>query len=208
VLASRPLLGYRTVDLLSAAMLGLAFGVVFWAWGFLYEAPSGLLSAVFPPIAAVTYSPWLIAGVVGGLLIRRPGAALLTEMVAASVEPLIGSQFGWLTLLSGFLQGMGVELVLALFAWRSFGPRVAMLAGALAATLEVVFFEWYLYVPDYTWTWKLVYLASFAVSGALVAGLGGWAIVRALVRTGAVNAMPAGQEHLDREVHQETEPPR
>ncbi|MGH8965868.1 MAG: ECF transporter S component, partial [Actinomycetes bacterium] len=36
-LASRPLMAYRTVDLVSAAMLGVAFGVVFWAWGKLYE---------------------------------------------------------------------------------------------------------------------------------------------------------------------------
>jgi energy-coupling factor transport system substrate-specific component len=32
------------------------------------------------------------------------------------------------------------------------------------------------------------------VSGALIAGVGGWFLVRALARTGALNAFPPGQE--------------
>lgn len=198
VLASRPLLDYRTVDLVSAAMLGVAFGVVFWAWGLAYNAPSAAIGAVFPPLTALLAGPWLLAGVVSGFLIRRPGAALMAEVVAASVSALIGSQWGWTTLVSGVVQGLGVEVALALFAWRKFGPAVAVLAGVLAATFEVVFFEWWVWVADFTWVWKLAYLGAFAVSGAVVAGLGGLALVRALAKLGAVNAMPPGQEELER----------
>ena len=50
-------------------------------------------------------------------------------------------------------------------------------------------------------TTLLVYLGTFALSGAIVAGLGGFAVVRALARLGAVNAMPAGQEELERSAH-------
>lgn len=198
VLASRPLLAFRTVDLVSAAMLGVAFGVVFWAWGLVYNAPSEAMGAVFAPLSGLWYSPWLLAGVVGGLLVRRPGAALITEVVAASVSALIGSQWGWLVLASGLLQGLGVELALALFAWKRFGPGAAMLAGFLAATFEVVFLEWHLYYADWTWTFKLAFLGFFGISGAVVAGLGGLALVRALARTGAVDAMPPGQEAAER----------
>lgn len=197
VTASRPLLKYRTVDLVTAAMLGVAFGVVFWAWQFLYEAPSTAMGAVFAPMAGLWYSPWLVAGVVGGLLIRRPGAALTTEVIAAVVSALLGSQWGWLVLASGVLQGLGVEVALALFAYRRFGPLVAMLGGFLAATFESVL-EWYLYYADWTWTFKIAFVGFFGVSGAVVAGLGGLAIVRALARVGAVNALPAGQEELER----------
>jgi energy-coupling factor transport system substrate-specific component len=197
VLATRPLLRYRTIDLVSAAMLGVAFGVVFWAWGLVYNGPSEAMGAIFAPMAGLWYSPWLIAGVVGGVLIRRPGAALITEVVAATVSALIGTQWGWLVLASGVLQGLGVELALALFAWKRFGPGVAMLAGFLSATFEV-FLEWNLYYADWSWTYKLAYLGFFGVSGAVVAGLGGLALVRALARAGAVNAMPPGQEELER----------
>lgn len=198
VLASRPLLQFRTVDLVTAAMLGVAFGVVFWLWDLVYNAPSEAMGALFAPLAGLWYSPWLLAGVVGGLLIRRPGAALITELVAASVEALIGSQWGWSTLISGTLQGLGVEIVLALFLWRRFGPVTAMLAGFAAAAFETVFYEWHLYYADFSWGFKFAYLGIFGLSGAVVAGLGGLAIVRALAKTGAVNAMPPGQEELDR----------
>jgi len=186
------------VDLVSAAMLGVAFGVVFWAWALIYNAPAEAMGAVFAPLAGLWYSPWLLAGVVGGLLIRRPGAALTTEVMAAVVSALIGSQWGWLVLASGLLQGLGVEIAFALFAWKRFGPMTAMLGGLLAATLEVVFLEWHLYYADWSWSFKLAYLALFGLSGAVVAGLGGLAIVRSLAKAGAVDAMPPGQEELDR----------
>lgn len=201
VLAKRPLLAFRTIDLVSAAMLGVAFGVVFWAWNLVYAATSGPVGAALAPLTAILAGPWLLAGVVGGLLIRRPGAALMTEMVAASVSALIGNEWGWTTVVSGLMQGLGVEVALAIFAWRSFGPGVAMLAGALAATFEVVFYEWHTWLADFAWTFKFAYLIFFVISGALVAGLGGLAIVRALARTGAVNAMPPGQEALERSAH-------
>jgi energy-coupling factor transport system substrate-specific component len=44
---------------------------------------------------------------------------------------------------------------------------------------------------------KLVYLGAMAVSGAVLAGLVGWLLVRALARAGALSAFPAGQEHRE-----------
>ena len=198
VLASRPLLAFRTVDLVSAAMLGVAFGVVFWAWNLIYAVTSGPVGALLAPMTSILGGPWLLAGVVGGLLIRRPGAALMTELVAASVSALMGNEWGWTTVISGLMQGLGVEVALAFFAWKKFGPIVAMLAGVLAATFEVVFYEWHTWLADFDLPFKLAYLGFFAISGAVVAGLGGLALVRALAKLGAVNAMPAGQEKLER----------
>jgi energy-coupling factor transport system substrate-specific component len=198
VLATRPLLAYRTVDLVTATMLGVAFGVVFWAWNLIYRGASAPFDALLPPLTALLAGPWLLAGVVAGLVVRRPGAALLAEMVAASVSALIGNEWGWTTVVSGFWQGMGVEVALAIFMWRRFGPSTAILAGVLAAAFEVVFYEWRVWVADYTWEWKFVYLGAFALSGAVIAGLGGLALVRGLARVGAINAMPPGQEEIER----------
>ena len=130
ILASRPLLGWRTVDLLTVAFLGAAFGIAYWAWSLAYSAPSNALMAVFPPLGGVVNAPWLMAGVVGGLVIRRPGAALLCEVIAAVVEMLPGSTWGAATLVSGILQGAGAELAFLLLAYGSFGIGAAMLAGA------------------------------------------------------------------------------
>ncbi|MEZ0164911.1 ECF transporter S component [Kineococcus sp. LSe6-4] len=184
---------WRTVDLLTAAVLGVAFGVVFWGWGILYTALSPLFAAV-PFVQSILSGVWLLPAVVAALVVRRPGAALLAEMTAASVEALMGSHWSTGVLVSGAIQGIGVELAVALFAWRRRGPGVAVLGGVLAAVLEGVYELFAYYAGAWALGFQVLYVACFAVSGALVAGLGGWALVRALARTGALSAFPAGRE--------------
>jgi energy-coupling factor transport system permease protein len=184
------LLRYRSVDLLTAVMIGVAFGVVFWGWDRLYVSVSSLSAFIaYPPSSGVLGGVWLMAAVVGGLVVRRPGAALLAELVAATVEYLLpgSGPWGFSILVSGALQGLGMEIALALWAYRRSGPIVALVGGALSAAAEVVY-EWWVYYTDWSWTYKFAYLGFFAVSGALVAGLGGWALVRALRAAGALDA--------------------
>jgi energy-coupling factor transport system substrate-specific component len=186
---------WRTVDLVTAAVLGVAFGVVFWGWGVVYTALTPLFLTV-PFVQSILSGVWLLPAVVAALVVRRPGAALLAEMVAATVEALLGSHWGFSTLISGAIQGVGVELAVALFAWRRFGPAVAVLGGVLAALLEGVYelFAYY-YVEVWSLGLQVLYVACFVVSGAVVAGLGGWQIVRGLARSGALGAFAAGREH-------------
>ena len=194
ILATRPLMGWRGVDLITAAMLAVAFGVMFWGFDtFIYPILS-TLAAGFPPAGELMLGVWLIPAVVGALVIRRPGAALFTELVAANVELFLGNKWGAAVLLSAVLQGLGVELALALFRYRRFGLVVAVLGGVLAATFEITLYEWHSYVAEYSAAWKAIYLAAGMISGAIIAGVGGWALVRALARTGALNAFPPGQE--------------
>jgi energy-coupling factor transport system substrate-specific component len=71
---------------------------------------------------------------------------------------------------------------------------VAVLGGVLAAVFEIVFYEWHSYVAEFSVAWKVIYLVCGMVSGAVIAGVGGWALVRGLARAGALNAFPPGQE--------------
>jgi energy-coupling factor transport system substrate-specific component len=200
VLAARPLMRWRGVDLITAAMLAVAFGVVFWGFDtFIYPVLS-LATANFPPAGELMLGVWLIPAVVGALVIRRPGAALFTELVAANVELFLGNKWGAAVLLSGVLQGLGVELVMALFRHRRYGVVVAALGGVFSAVFEIVLYEWQSYVADFSGAWKAVYLGCGMVSGAVIAGVGGWLLVRALARTGALNAFPPGQEVRESQV--------
>jgi energy-coupling factor transport system substrate-specific component len=177
------------------ATLGVAFGVIYWGWGKVYDAVEKPLFLVYPPSGALTYGLWIVAGVVGMLIVRKPGAALATELVAAAVSTLVlgGTQWGWTVLASGFFEGLGVELVFLLLAYRKFGVVVAMIGGALAGVLEAGY-EATNYIVAYSFADKLAYAGFFAVSGAVVAGLGGWLLVRALGRAGVLDAFPAGRE--------------
>ena len=186
---------WRTIDLVTTAMIGVAFGVAYWGWSFAYEGLSTAFNA-YQPASGVLAGPWLIAGVVGGLIIRKPGAALLAELIAANVEYLIGNEWGASTMVSGLLEGLGVEVVLAVFLYRRFGVVIAALGAIVAAVAESVY-EWSAYFDYWDRTEQLVYMGCFAASGAVVAGVGGWLLVRALAETGALDAFAAGREYRE-----------
>ncbi len=188
----------RTIDLVTIATLGVAFGVVFWGWGKLYALVDIAVKLGFPPAAGLMGGGWLIAGVVGGLIVRRPGAALLTELIAAIVSAVVlgGTEWGASVLVSGLLQGLGAELVLLLVAYRSFTPVVAMAAGALAGVFEA-FYEWSAWYSDWDLGYRLAHLGFFALSGAVIAGIGGWVLVRALAQAGVLDAFAPGREAVD-----------
>ena len=190
---------WHSVDLVTTAILGVALGVAFWGWDLLlYPAVSALLNTAFPPLASLTLGVWVLPAVVGGFVVRRPGAALLCEIVAATVEALLGNQWGLNVMISGALQALGVEIILAVFLWRGFRLGVAVLAGVLSAILELCCWEWWVYQGEYTVSMKLVALGCAVISCSAISGLGGWGLVRAMAATGALNAFPAGREHLIR----------
>jgi len=135
---------------------------------------------------------WLIAGVLGGLIIRKPGAALYCEVLAAAVSGVLGTQFGLSVLLSGAIQGLGAELVFLLFLYRKFTLPVALLAG-LGSGLFLGASESILYMPEWALQWQALYTVFAGVSGLVLAGLLSWLAVRALAKTGVLSAFASGR---------------
>jgi energy-coupling factor transport system substrate-specific component len=183
--------GWRVVDIVVAAVLGVVFGVVFWQWGVL-TLPLFPLAGVNPPAYLVS-GVWLIPAVLAMLLIRKPGAALFSEAVAGAVSAFLGSIWGLDTVLSGVAQGAGAELVFALFAYRSFGLPVAALASIGAAVGEWVHDMWF-YWAEVAFDVQLAYGFFMLISAVGFAGIGSWLLVRALARTGVLSAFPSGRE--------------
>ncbi|UWF77368.1 MULTISPECIES: ECF transporter S component [Microbacterium] len=192
---------WRVVDIVVASVLGVAIGLVFWVWNTIGYAWFTAADGLTPGLGGIAVGIWLLGGVVGGLVIRKPGAALLVELVAAIVSMLIGNVWGVSTVLSGLVQGLGAELVFAAFLYRRFGLPVAMLAGVGAAVAAWVFELFYGSSPNILKTaeFNAIYLGTLVVSGAVLAGVVGWLLVRALAGTGALGRFAAGRE-LRREV--------
>lgn len=187
-------LRWRVVDIVVASVIAVACAAVFLLWNVGYEGPSALLKPLLPGIQGVFVGPWLIAGVLGGLIIRRPGAALYTETVAAVISALVGNQWGGpLTIVSGVVQGLGAELVFLVFLYGLWRMPVALLAGA-GAGLAAGINDRILWYPGADTLFTTVYIASTTLSGAVIAGLGGWFIARGLAATGALNRFAAGRE--------------
>jgi energy-coupling factor transport system substrate-specific component len=184
---------WRTVDIVVASIVGVAFGVVFWAWGLLWNGPA---EAIPLPGRALLYGVWLIPAVVGGLIVRKPGAAFYTETLAALVSVALGTSWGWTLVLQGPLEALAAELGFAFFAYRVYRLPVALLAGALGG-LGATLYDALVWYPGTSWaTFRLPYVALAVLSATVVAGAGGWALTRAMARTGVLDRFPAGRERV------------
>lgn len=184
---------WRVVDIVVAAVVAVVAGLVFWVWDQASNPIGAPITAALPGLQGIINGPWLFAGVLGGLIVRKPGAALFTEVVAATVSALIGTQWGPLTLLSGLVQGAGAELVFAIVLYARWNWVVALLAGAGAGLGESILdlLVWY---PGSKPAFAVIYAATTIVSGAVIGGLGSWLIVKGLAKTGALNRFGAGRE--------------
>jgi energy-coupling factor transport system substrate-specific component len=156
---------WRTRDIVVTAVIGVAFGVVFWAWGLAW-AP---IEAALGPARFLLYAVWLVPAVLAPLIVRKPGAALFAEMLAAAVATLIGSQWGPDTLLSGFVQGAAAE---AIAAWVH---------------------DWVLYFPELDLGTMVLFGILMAISAVVIVAGGSLFLVRALRQAGVLEGFPGGE---------------
>jgi len=184
---------WRVVDIVVAAVLGVACGLLFWAWNGPGFALYDVLEAVTPGLGGLTQGLWLIGGPLGAVIIRRPGAAIFVELVAAIVSALFGSAWGVATIWYGLAEGIGAELIFLLLAYRHYNLPLTIVSGALAGAGEWVY-ELFTGNIAKTVTFNVVYLVANMISGAVLAGALAWLLMRALARTGVLARFAAGRE--------------
>ena len=187
---------WRVIDIVTAAVLGVACGLLFVLWNGVGYAGYKAIDAVTPGLGGLFTGIWLIGGVLGGLIIRKPGAAVFVEVLAASVSALLGSQWAIETVYSGLAQGLGAELIFLIFMYKRFSLDVAVLSGIGAGVGAFVLELFTSGNLAMSLSYNLIYLVCTAISGAVLAGLLGFVLVKALAKTGALDRFGAGRERL------------
>lgn len=178
-------------ETLIVAVLGAVFGVLYLGWVQVWL----VAQAIFGPVTMdVVMGFWFIVSIIAAAIIRKPGAALASEVMAAAVQVLIGSPAGLILLLTGFVQGAGAEAVFAATRWRNYRLPVLMAAGVGAAVFSFAYtwvrFDYGALAPGLLITMFVLRCAS----GALLGGLLGYAIVNALYRTGVLAGLAIDDE--------------
>lgn len=181
---------WRTRDIIVAAALAVPLGLIWsYVWGIVWLAGRGIL----PEIGLLLDGFYVVGGVLVGYIIRRPGAALLGEMLAATIE-IPFTSFGAIVIWLGVLQGIGVEAVFLATGYRRFSLPVLLLAGAAGAAVMLVGYEYATY--GYAQLAVEVQAIRFVVKligGAVFAGLAGKLIGDALAQTGVLDNFPIGR---------------
>lgn len=188
---------WRVADIVVASVISVASGVIFWGWNAGYGFVS-LAFVAFPPASALLSGMWLFPAVLGALIIRKPGAALYCELLAAVISALLGSQWGIAVLVSGLMQGLGAEIIFASVRYKRWNLPVALGAGFFSGIFGGITEAYILaYFAEYTAGMKIFHVAAMGVSGLFIAGLLSFVITRALARTGALSALPSRKANIE-----------
>ena len=130
---------WKLKDVLLIAICAVLFGVIYlgctYAGGMLYGllTPVGMASLGYEPF----YGIYFMAAAFGVYVMRKPGSGLIAEMLAAILECLFGNFFGPIIILSGFVQGLGFELIIALKKYRKFDRATMMQCAVLCSVVTM-----------------------------------------------------------------------
>lgn len=188
----RPHAGWQLRDLVVVAVLAVTFGFLYWA---LVQAWGGLQVLMGPfgdLVQNALIGGWMVVAPLAVYILRKPGVATVTEILAAFIQvAFLGTPVGPILLLTGIVQGVGAELPFALTRYRRYGWAVFVASGLCAAAFSFVYaslrFGWY------GQQWFLLRLVLHLASGLLLTGVAGRAIGDGLLRTGVLDDLPIGR---------------
>ncbi|MBX0358383.1 ECF transporter S component [Halobacillus faecis] len=183
---------WKLKEIVVMSVLSVVFAVVYLAF-----LPVGkILVGFFGPIGYdLIFGIWFIVSIIAAYIIRKPGAAFLSETIAAAVEVLLGNAVGPMLLVSGMIQGLGAESAFAMTRYKRYDLFTLMLAGVMAAVFS---FVWGYFLSGYA-ALSTGYVAAMfiarIISGAIISGVAGKALSDALAKTGVLSSFALGKEH-------------
>jgi energy-coupling factor transport system permease protein len=183
---------WKLREVIVLSVLAVVFAVVY----LLFLQLGNVLFGLFGLIGYdMIFGIWFIVSIIAAYIIRKPGAAFLSETVAATIEVMIGNAVGPQLILSGMIQGLGAEAVFAATKWKNYSTWVLVAAGMGSSIFS---FVWGFFISGFAALSPGYVTAMFfvrLVSGALLAGLLGKYLSDGLARTGALSSFPLGKEH-------------
>lgn len=134
---------WKVKEIVIMSVISIVFAVVY----LLFTHFGNVLAGMFGPIAyEPIYGIWFIVSVIAAYMIRKPGAALVSEIIAALVECLLGNPSGPMVIVIGIVQGLGAEAVFLATRWKAYSLPVLMLAG-MGSSVASFFYD--LFVSGY-----------------------------------------------------------
>ncbi|KRM92071.1 ECF transporter S component [Liquorilactobacillus cacaonum] len=132
--------GWSVKDVIFLAIIGIFFGIIYQVWSYAYYA---LAATPLKPYANdITLGVWIMAGPLAGVLLKKVGASLIGELLAAAVEMLLFSSWGAATLISGFIQGIGNELGFAATGYKNW-DKLGLLLSTIGSTIITFIWDWF-----------------------------------------------------------------
>lgn len=175
---------WKLKEIVLMSLFAVVFGIVY----LLFLHVGNVWAGFIGPIAYEwIFGIWFIVSIICMYIIRKPGAAVISETIAATVEVLLGSAVGPRLILSGVIQGLGAEAAFAVTRYKRFDLSILILAGIGSSVFSFVYGYLLGGFAIYSTGYVALMLAIRLLSGALLAGVGGKAVADGLLATGSLN---------------------
>lgn len=176
---------WKLNEIVTLVVLAVALGVLWWGWTFVSALASPLSSL---GLNYLLVGFWFTGGTLIPFLIRRPGAALAGEVLAAVVEGFI-TQWGITAALWGLVQGAGAEAVFLATGYKRYDKKTLMLAGAASGICSYTLDFFYShYAGLQPWVWG-IQIVSIVAGGVVLGGLLAYWVGKKLIASGAVRSL-------------------
>ncbi len=173
---------YSTKDILTIAAISAIGGIV---GAFLIGPWAKLIEGVLGPFGAALDNPFFIFwATLAGIIIPKPGVALATSCLMSLVEVLAGSLDGSIVLIFGVLQGIGLELGFAIFAYRRhpLSPFVSCALGGVGCAISLMYVFGFVRLSG---PLQVLLVCALMAGDGIIGGLLANAIAKSLRRAGA-----------------------
>ncbi|WP_025027214.1 ECF transporter S component [Caldalkalibacillus mannanilyticus] len=182
---------FTTMDIVLMALLAVANGVLTTYLAYVNK----LLTTLGGPIATSTIvGIYMLYGMLAIYIIRKPGSALITYLLGATVQILMGNAYGVPAALTAALcYAVAIEGVFALFRYKKWGYSTMMIASLCAVPLWFVFAA---YMFGYLkWDLSILFAALLVrcLSGMILCGVFSKWIGDRLAATGLLKLFAAGK---------------
>ena len=175
---------FTTSELVIMAVIGIVFGVC--------GTPIVFVGRFF--MTAMGSVGWIgFAAVLGAYITRKPGAAIIAEVISGVAQILSGNPNGAIVLITTFLQGLMADAAFAVGGYRKWTMPFVCLSGASSALLGYWVDAYFFGITETTTALILGAIAVRMLSGALF-GILGVAIFKAVAKSGVLRGTALDKE--------------
>lgn len=184
---------WTTRDIVVTSTLAIAIGILWVGWTWVWNLGQGI------PVIGLYFGDflngfWMIGGVLVAYIIRKPGAAIAGEMIAAITEIPLTPWGALVPVILGLLQGAGAEAVFAATRYRSFSVITLCVAGIVAHLFGMLYSFWVSGYGAFEIQVIVLLIVVRIISGAVLAGIPAKLVGDALVPTGVLDGFAIARE--------------
>lgn len=190
-------MAWELKEIILVALTCIVFGVVYLVAVYL----SSFINTACTPMGLgflgneLLFGVWFMASTFAAYILQKPGVALVSEIISALIEVLLGNMYGPMVIVTGLVQGIGSEIAFASFRYRKFDWTSMLLASFLCC---VISFVWSFIRSGYGELAVPLLVLFFVIrlaSSIIFSGVICKVVADKLARTGLLKSYALGRAH-------------